>query len=691
MSGKVRDECKLNYSNRGLTDDAVRQLRLDQDSRNKEIYEEIDFSQNKLTSHGLHAVLKVCHSNSKLRILKLYKNDIDDEGAQGLADLCKALPWIEEIHLSHNHITDKGIDLLVTAAVANRPERATPLWLRVEQNDIKDPMGAYEEFKRRFDVCLRYDENACAVRHCKYGAKIHLPHFDKQRGCDERWGKGSGKRRWKEKEEEARPSVVLTARSDIDPPANETPRDARREDFSSMPKPERTKARRRRETPREQREHHNGDRHLDGHDRGVGMLDRRATSRHQRGSERSGRHDPSRDEQHRGGDFVSPRHSGGTPGRSGGEPRRDRRERGEREPRDGHGMHRRERRGPREVAARRDRVEARDPRDPRDLRARPPQRDERCPSRRRRRYERERLPEQHRERQVRSRRPRSPGRPSTREAAARRPGVEERRPKRHRYDASHGGGGYSTAGPPPHRDAHHQRTPMLALPAPTVLPNSEVGQAWGAPAYAQPPSSARHYMPPVQPCATDTGMECSYSSSSSFSDAEDGPPGTNAVASGAAVPGVAAPGSFVAAARVPATGTTAVPTQVEDDYSSPTFSDSLSDEGVAPPAPSSHPVPTSQPVPTASAEVTEGRPRSVQRSLPSSEMSPDFAAEQPDGVGRDGSSSCERERQWEQDRGCPPPSPSRSRSRDGNGPSGKTRMEALKERLTQKWQKKRTN
>lgn len=41
-------------------------------------------------------VLEVCRRTPKLRVLKLFKNQIDDNGAEGIAELCKTCPGIEE-------------------------------------------------------------------------------------------------------------------------------------------------------------------------------------------------------------------------------------------------------------------------------------------------------------------------------------------------------------------------------------------------------------------------------------------------------------------------------------------------------------------------------------------------------------------------------------------------------------------
>jgi len=144
-------------------------------------YEEVDFSQNELGSNGLSLVLEVCRRCPKLRVLKLFKNQIDDGGAEGLAELCRQIPAIEEMHLSHNHFTAVGVEVLITAAEQARPPHVSPLWLRLEQNDVIDPDAVFRDLQTRLSVCNRMDEVRCTVRVCSKKQKVHLPFFHLQR------------------------------------------------------------------------------------------------------------------------------------------------------------------------------------------------------------------------------------------------------------------------------------------------------------------------------------------------------------------------------------------------------------------------------------------------------------------------------------------------------------------------------
>eukprot|EP00438_Fugacium_kawagutii_P020109 Skav226961 [mRNA] locus=scaffold51:180424:190206:- [translate_table: standard] len=83
-------------------------------------YEELDFSYNGITSSELDRVLEICCRCPKLRVLKLFKNSIDDAGADGIAHLCQTSPGIEEIHLSHNMFTADGATAIIIAAEGSR-------------------------------------------------------------------------------------------------------------------------------------------------------------------------------------------------------------------------------------------------------------------------------------------------------------------------------------------------------------------------------------------------------------------------------------------------------------------------------------------------------------------------------------------------------------------------------------------
>jgi len=203
----------LSFKSRGLRDKDVDELRLDREGNH---YHEVDFSQNDLSSKGLQRVLDFCHSCENIRVLKLFKNRIDDEGALGIAELIKARPSLEEIHLSHNNITGDGVQKLVSAGCSGKASdsRRAPLWLRIEQNDVSDVdqlLRSLGHNKRR--VCEKKGPK-CTNRHCENNCKVHIPHIRKQyhnHRDDRREGQRGDD--WEAHGGESRGSIVLTARS----------------------------------------------------------------------------------------------------------------------------------------------------------------------------------------------------------------------------------------------------------------------------------------------------------------------------------------------------------------------------------------------------------------------------------------------------------------------------------------------
>eukprot|EP00913_Durusdinium_trenchii_P025930 g24331.t1 len=71
-------------------------------------YDEIDLSRNQLTDGAVSHILEICKRSSELKILKLFNNQLGDQGAEELGQLFRFCHGIEEVHLSHNHFTEKG-------------------------------------------------------------------------------------------------------------------------------------------------------------------------------------------------------------------------------------------------------------------------------------------------------------------------------------------------------------------------------------------------------------------------------------------------------------------------------------------------------------------------------------------------------------------------------------------------------
>lgn len=191
MPGPIQRETpKLNYAGRAFTDRDLDELPV------RPVvypYEEVDFSQNNLSVAGMRKVMELCRRCENLRVLKLYKNDIDDGGAAMIAKLLEECGTIEEIHLSHNRFSSYGVGLIVGAADWARPKGAYPLWLRLEKNWVEDPERAMRDMQQNFSVCFRKDRQRCTVRHCVNNCKVHLPHFHIQRTESAGGGKSKSK------------------------------------------------------------------------------------------------------------------------------------------------------------------------------------------------------------------------------------------------------------------------------------------------------------------------------------------------------------------------------------------------------------------------------------------------------------------------------------------------------------------
>ena len=146
-------------------------------------YGEVDVSQNHLTAKGLDPLVKFGIRCPELRVFKAFKNQIGDDGARHIARLITSCACLEEIHLSHNQLTCKGVRIIVAAA-SNRDKQLSPLWLRLEHNLVTEPMALLHELARDFSVCGRSDEWRCNSRHCAWKRRIHVPFLHMQREPD---------------------------------------------------------------------------------------------------------------------------------------------------------------------------------------------------------------------------------------------------------------------------------------------------------------------------------------------------------------------------------------------------------------------------------------------------------------------------------------------------------------------------
>ncbi|CAK8986801.1 Hypothetical protein (Fragment), partial [Durusdinium trenchii] len=161
-------------------------------------YDEIDLSRNQLTDGAVSHILEICKRSSELKILKLFNNQLGDQGAEELGQLFRFCHGIEEVHLSHNHFTEKGVESMVKAANRELPRSAErPLWLRMEHNKVEHTEHLARDMERHYPaVCAREDRHRCTPRACAHGRRIHLPFLiEVPKGHSKGDGKGRGPRR----------------------------------------------------------------------------------------------------------------------------------------------------------------------------------------------------------------------------------------------------------------------------------------------------------------------------------------------------------------------------------------------------------------------------------------------------------------------------------------------------------------
>ena len=188
----------LRQSGRRLRDsDLARLSREGQDGQ----YDEIDFSRNELTSQSVSDIVEICRKSEDLKILKLFNNRLGDDGAEELGEIFRHCTSIEEVHLSHNEFTRKGVESLVRAADRGLPRDVKrPLWLRMEHNKLSDTERFARDLERDCPaVCGREDRHRCTPRVCARGRRIHLPFLieapkGRGRGHQESWGQRRGRR-----------------------------------------------------------------------------------------------------------------------------------------------------------------------------------------------------------------------------------------------------------------------------------------------------------------------------------------------------------------------------------------------------------------------------------------------------------------------------------------------------------------
>jgi hypothetical protein len=184
--------------------------------------EELDLSNNKMTDDAMSALCEGLAAKCiSVRILKVYKNKIGDEGAGSLAEMIEQCPMpISEIHFSHNNLGIGGVRAMIRAFVINKayPEkkvgrdgkdRAIPVWFRVEQNPVGNNTNEdYITDELREDVRLHRPDflpgghTLCFTgghrgrlpdgANTAEGPILHIPHTDEGKGKGRGMGRGKG-------------------------------------------------------------------------------------------------------------------------------------------------------------------------------------------------------------------------------------------------------------------------------------------------------------------------------------------------------------------------------------------------------------------------------------------------------------------------------------------------------------------
>jgi len=184
VPSKVLDLSKTNLKKRSDVE-----WYLGKEERNKDgFYEftELNCSYCKLTSEGCQEIATFCKRCPKLRILKLHHNSIfDDAIEEHLMTIFPSCPDIQEIHLSHNRITEKGAWYMVVGAKSlleeiPAEEKRRPIWMRLEHNNYwrQGAAGIAVQLKDYFfevKICLRDDPRRCTSKRCCNNARVHIP------------------------------------------------------------------------------------------------------------------------------------------------------------------------------------------------------------------------------------------------------------------------------------------------------------------------------------------------------------------------------------------------------------------------------------------------------------------------------------------------------------------------------------
>jgi len=172
-------------------------------------FENIDVSKVAWDPIAFSVLLDVLSEKAiRTKRFKAYKCGLDDDALVSIASWFALLPadgLPQEIHLSHNRLSQRGFDEIFNMIESKRTEldrHANPVWLRVENNDVEaDYINALEQEGRvmyceKIQDCRRGQSEASVAMPRQVGRSSHHQ-SDKQWPAVESHpasqGKGSGK------------------------------------------------------------------------------------------------------------------------------------------------------------------------------------------------------------------------------------------------------------------------------------------------------------------------------------------------------------------------------------------------------------------------------------------------------------------------------------------------------------------
>jgi hypothetical protein len=148
----------------------------------KAIAQVMDFSRNNISDAGVHRISAMMEEYGVgVQVIKFYKNRIGDSGANALARMIEYTVEefcpVEEVHLSHNNMTDAGVSHILDVVIRlnrypfQRAQKGdicrSPIWIRLEKNYVVNPNEVYGKLKaKQVKFCKAGSWSQCTPRRC---------------------------------------------------------------------------------------------------------------------------------------------------------------------------------------------------------------------------------------------------------------------------------------------------------------------------------------------------------------------------------------------------------------------------------------------------------------------------------------------------------------------------------------------